>query len=75
MKDTSLQVEVQDLTDRIHHLLAADKKGADGSARRIVQYVPDEWMLLAALLEMRRRMRMDGRHGPSPRHAPRREAR
>jgi hypothetical protein len=66
MKDTSLLGEVRGLTDRIHDLLAATTKGKDRSTRRIVQYVPDEWMLLAAWLEVRRRMRMDGGHGPSP---------
>jgi hypothetical protein len=66
MTDMELRREVDALTDRIHELLAQRRDEESGGTSRIVLNVPDEWMLLAAWLEMRRRMRLAGRHGPSP---------
>lgn len=63
MTDSGLRQEVEALADRIHAMLAASENEAGSS--RIVLDIPNEWLSFAAWLEMRRRMRSAGRHGPS----------
>ncbi len=67
MTDHVFEAEVSALVDRVLDLVMIhqdDKAG--GPSQRFVMDVPDAWVTLAAWLEMRRRMRLKDRHGPSP---------
>jgi hypothetical protein len=54
--------ELSGLADLVHDGIGGD----DAPTRRMVLDLPEGWRLLAAWLEMRRRMGGSGRQGPSP---------